>query len=125
LLDTRTFFWAATKPALLPEQVQRIIATDGNDIGVSIASFWEMAIKASLGKWDLGRTLSELEQFAIDEDIEVVSITVPITEVVQNLPRHHDDPFDRLIVATALDRAWVVMSIDGKFDEYAGLQRIW
>jgi PIN domain nuclease of toxin-antitoxin system len=125
LLDTHTFFWSATNVQKLPKSVQGLIADEVNFVGVSIASFWEMAIKASLGKWDLPYSLSDFRKFANTEDIKIVSISVEITEIVRTLPLHHGDPFDRIIIATALEESWTLLSVDHVMDNYTDLQRIW
>ena len=125
LLDTHTFFWAATSVGRLPKGVQDLVADEVNVVGVSIATFWEMAIKASLGKWDLPCSLADFQKFASTEDIKIVPISVEITEIVRALPLLHGDPFDRVIVATAIEETWTVLSIDEKMDQYSGLRRIW
>lgn len=125
LLDTHTFFWTAVEPSRLPSGVYAAISDDSNSIGVSIASFWEMAIKANIGKWDLPITLQDLRQFTQDEYIQILPITVEATEIVRNLPLHHSDPFDRIIIATALIDGAVVLSVDDKLDAYEGLRRFW
>lgn len=125
LLDTHTLFWLATDTTRLPDNVLSIIADERNVIGVSIASFWEMGIKSSIGKWSLPMTLIELGRRAADEDIKIIPITLEATEVIRTLPLHHGDPFDRVIIATAVKESAAILSIDAKFDEYVGVQRIW
>ncbi|MGO8669820.1 MAG: type II toxin-antitoxin system VapC family toxin [Capsulimonadaceae bacterium] len=125
LLDTCTFCWAASQEGLLSDLARFTISDDESTLGVSIVSFWEMAIKASLGKWELPAPLLKLKGFAGAEDIQIVPLTVEITEVVRHLPHHHGDPFDRVILGTALNEGWTIISPDDKFDAYMGTTRIW
>ena len=125
LLDSHAFFWAATDEARLPAAVRATVADSANTVGVSIVSFWEMAIKASLGKWTLPISLTDLRSFATAEDISIQPITVEITEIVQALPFHHGDPFDRAIVATCIDESWTLISADPAMDDYSDINRLW
>jgi len=84
-----------------------------------------MAIKASLGKLTLAKSLGELiPPVLTDSGIELVAIEIGDVARVAALPFHHRDPFDRLLAAQALERGFAVVSVDEAFDSY-GVQRVW
>jgi PIN domain nuclease of toxin-antitoxin system len=124
LLDTHVFVWFAGDRAELPEEIRRIIAAPGNEIKISIASFWEIAIKKGIGKLALSSSTTELAERAEAENIEIVPIAIPAIERISVMPFHHKDPFDRIIAATALTTGDVLLSIDPVFDAY-GVSRTW
>jgi len=84
----------------------------------SIASFWEVAIKNSLAKDDFSVDLSALESELSALEIEQLPLTLQDFERVQALPYHHRDPFDRMIIAQAMERNLRVLSADDKFALY-------
>jgi PIN domain nuclease of toxin-antitoxin system len=120
LLDTHTLLWAID-PTLgrLHPDTQDAIEDGANDVLVSAASAWEIGIKHSLGKLKLP---SAPEQF-IPEHVARASLTwlsvVPAHALrVASLPRHHSDPFDRLLVAQALLEELIVVTADPLFARY-------
>lgn len=124
LIDSHTFLWFGTEDILLPDRVRDIISDPVNDIRISIASFWEIGIKYSLGKLPLKANVLGLEQQAHDLDITIVPITMPAIHQMTLLPLHHRDPFDRIIIATALTGGETLLSADSQFDSY-GVARVW
>ena len=124
IIDTHTFLWFSRGSAQLPAYVQDLIIDPANVTQISIASFWEMGIKASTKKLPLTMTLLGLEAFAKSQFIEIVPITVQAISLIQEMPFHHKDPFDRIIAATALTTGTVLLSADAIFDAY-GVPRIW
>jgi len=125
LLDTHSFLWFVGGDARLSAPAQQTIEDLSNEIFISTASLWEIAIKVNLGKLDLG---APYEQFVPAElqrqKIAVFPIAVAHLSVVARLPLHHRDPFDRLIIAQALTEGMPVITVDEVFDDY-GVQRIW
>jgi PIN domain nuclease of toxin-antitoxin system len=102
-----------------------LIEDPGNQKLVSIASCWEIAIKAVLGKMGLtepSRTL--LERELPKNHLDLLPITLEHAMSVESLPRHHNDPFDRLLIAQAIIEAIPIVSVDSKFDAYP-IIRIW
>ncbi len=98
LIDTNIIIWFAEDHPMLSEDIRRIIIDDDNEILVSIASLWEIAIKYSLGKLELKISLNEF--FRIIEDVFCFNVLPVKTEhlaLMARLPFHHRDPFDRLI----------------------------
>ena len=125
LLDTHAFLWFIAGSNELSDKARELIEDENNRVFLSAASLWEMAIKVSLEKLTLSESFETLipEQLALN-GVEILGITVAHTTQVANLPFHHRDPFDRLIIAQALEEQMPVISADGAFDEY-GVTRIW
>lgn len=125
LLDTHALLWMAEGSPELSAQAGAQIASPANTKHVSVASFWEIAIKVSIGKLTLRRPLREM--FATLRATGLVGI-LPIADAhavkVSTLPLHHRDPFDRLLVAQALVDGLTVIGNDAAFDDY-GVTRLW
>ena len=125
LLDTHTFLWFVTDDSLLSPSAKSLIGDSTNEILVSPASYWEVAIKVSLGKYPLQ---VPFEQFFIEgiegNDFSILPIGIQHATVLATLPMHHKDPFDRMIVAQAIAESVPVLSIDAAFDPY-GVTRLW
>jgi PIN domain nuclease of toxin-antitoxin system len=125
LLDTHTFLWFSEDDAKLSRVARRRIVDVRNERFLSIASIWEMAIKIGLGKLRLGVPLPELVQSgALDNGIAVLPIEKEHAIGVANLPAHHGDPFDRLLVVQARHEGMTVVGADEHFDAY-GVRRVW
>lgn len=105
LLDTHIALWAVAEPNRLTRKVQDLIIDPENDVAVSIAALWEIAIKRSTG-----RTRSDIPALSpkqaahafADASFTLLSLSTVELEIVEDLPLHHRDPFDRLFIATAL-----------------------
>jgi PIN domain nuclease of toxin-antitoxin system len=124
LLDTHSFLWFVDDTADLPAHIGSLIVDPTNSLRISIASFWEMGIKAGLGKLPLSNTLTALESIAVSQSIEILPITVQAIEYAQSMAQHHKDPFDRIIAATAATMGDILLSADTIFDKY-GVARLW
>lgn len=124
LLDTCVFLWFLEQDARLSPDARAILADENNTLGISIISFWEMAIKASIGKLVLPASLSEMAVTASAEAIDIIPITVATTEVLMTLPFHHTDPFDRSIIATSVEGGWTIVTPDALYDGYV-IKRLW
>ncbi|MBQ5356049.1 MAG: type II toxin-antitoxin system VapC family toxin [Clostridia bacterium] len=100
LLDTHVFLWyVLADPGLSESALCKIQTSDR--VFVSIASFWEMAIKSSLGKLKLPVSVSELMELCVSGGFEILQIRPAHLQTLEELPWIHRDPFDRLIVAQA------------------------
>lgn len=97
LLDTHVFLWWRTNDRRLRAAARRSIA-DAETVYVSLASAWEAAIKASLGRLKLQ---ASFQQGIRDSDFEALPIAFEHVDIVASLPHHHRDPFDRLLIAQA------------------------
>jgi len=124
LLDTHTFLWFITDEPILSSPA-RILIEDINNIRLmSIASMWEIAIKTSLGKLELAKPFAEFIPNQLKHNyIDLLPIELPHLAKVTNLPFHHRDPFDRLIIQSLVEQIPIV-SKDTKFDDYT-IQRLW
>ena len=125
LLDTHAFIWYATDSSRLSTTARSLIDNGDNDILLSTASVWEMAIKHSIGRLNFSRPFMEFikQQIAINR-IEILEISFDHIEVVASLPLHHRDPFDRLIIAQSMTEQIPILSVDAIFDAYT-IARIW
>jgi PIN domain nuclease of toxin-antitoxin system len=123
LLDTHSFIWFVTGNSRITDKVRSQI--ENNENLLSIASVWEIAIKFSIGKLNLGMSIKELvDEQVINNGIELLSITTEHLAVIANLPLHHRDPFDRLIISQAMVEQIPVVGTDEVFDSYP-IQRLW
>jgi PIN domain nuclease of toxin-antitoxin system len=125
LLDTHTLIWAVDDPSRLGSQAAAAIQEPGNEVLLSAATIWEIAIKMGLGKLTLSLPyLQWMTQAMADLDVLVLPITVAYADAQAELPSHHRDPFDRLLVAQAQVEAAPLVSGDTVFDQY-GISRLW
>jgi PIN domain nuclease of toxin-antitoxin system len=125
LLDTHAFIWYTTDTSRLTTTGRSLIDSGENDILLSTASVWEMAIKHSIGKLTFSMPFMEFikQQIAVNR-IDILEITFDHIEVVASLPFHHGDPFGRLIIAQSVAEQIPVLSVDAIFDAYA-IARVW
>ena len=122
LLDTHAILWCAQGNECLPSGVRAIIRDE--ECFYSIASFWEIAIKQSLGKLDTELSLSELDEQCQLAGLRRIAIDIAHLERIKTLPDVHRDPFDRLLVAQALEEELVIVTCDGLIPQYP-VQTIW
>jgi PIN domain nuclease of toxin-antitoxin system len=102
-VDSHTVIWAADDPSQLGPAARTALQDPANEILVSAATIWEIAIKVGLGKLVLTLPYRQWMDRAIaDLGLTILPITVQYADVQASLPRHHGDPFDRLLVAQAL-----------------------
>lgn len=125
LLDTQALLWFVLDDSRLSETAREsIVAADGI-VYVSSASLWEVAIKISLGKYALPMPFAAFwDDQLLANDFTLLPISVAHTARVAELPYHHRDPFDRLIIAQSLVEMIPVVSSDELFADY-GVERIW
>ena len=113
LLDTHVFIWWDSEPASLSSQALALCQDRANTVLLSVASVWEMQIKLQLGKLKLSLPLAEvIESQERINNIEVLPIILAHVLALQNLPAHHKDPFDRLLIAQANVEGAVLISGD-------------
>lgn len=125
LLDTHAFIWFDAGDGRLGEATRRLIQDRSNEVYVSVASFWEMAIKASMGRLALRTTVSQLMVEApAQNDLTLLPILPHHLAEVQALPFHHRDPFDRMLVAQARADGLTLVSRDAALGGYA-VERRW
>jgi len=124
LLDTHALIWLAEGDDNLSQAAKSEIENPVNSSFVSVASFWEMAIKISLSKLELRIPLAELERLVVENGIKILPIETVHTLLVADLPFHHKDPFDRLLIAQAMTEKMALLSKDEKFSLY-GIETLW
>jgi PIN domain nuclease of toxin-antitoxin system len=125
LLDTHSFLWFISGDKRISTEARDLIADLGNQVLLSVGSLWEIAIKVSLGKLILLKPFDQLipEQIALN-DIEILQVSLDDLGVVAELPYHHRDPFDRMIVSQAMTRSIPLLSSDATLVHYP-IQRVW
>jgi PIN domain nuclease of toxin-antitoxin system len=125
LLDTHAFLWFITNDSRLTPTAQTLIADSDNDILISPASYWETAIKISIGKYPLSVSFETFITRGIEGNgFKVLSIEPRHAAALTSMPFHHRDPFDRLLVAQAHVEGIPVVSSDAILDHY-GISRLW
>lgn len=124
LLDTCAFLWFLYDDQNLPERIAERIERS-EFVYLSIASLWEIAIKKSIKKLEIPDTVMELERRCIEKNISILPIKTHYLERIQILPMIHNDPFDRLIMATAIEEDLTLLTDDGKIKMYREVKYFW
>lgn len=115
LLDTHVLLWWLSDDPSLINDAKAAISDPGSAVFVSAATAWEIAIKQALGKL---QAPSDLERQIQLNRFEPLSITIAHAYVAGTLPRHHDDPFDRMLVAQALAKGLAIVTRDPRLSRY-------
>jgi PIN domain nuclease of toxin-antitoxin system len=125
LLDTHTFLWLTSHSALLSQYIKSLFSEPQNDFYLSLASIWEMAIKIKIGKLHVPSPLLQfISEQVSQNEIKLLNIKLEHVIEIAELPLHHRDPFDRLLIAQSLVENMPIASVDKVFDDYA-VQRLW
>ena len=125
LLDTHALIWYVDQDHLLSASAHAAITNPANELLLSAGTIWEVSIKVGLNKLSLSMPFRQWMNKAIaDLGLTLLPITVEYADVHAGLPRHHGDPFDRLLVAQAQVENVSLVSADAVFDQY-GVNRIW
>ena len=118
LLDTHVVLWTAENSPLLPDSVKADILDKYAEKYVSIVSAWEVAIKLGTYKLQLDGGLPEFFRMIDDNGFYTLSVEREYLQLIPQLPDHHKDPFDRLIIATALTEDMTVITADDSIQKY-------
>lgn len=118
LLDTHILLWCLADDPKLSNQARRLIE-NATEVYISAASYWELAIKIGLGKLEVD--LLEIRQAAEQSGFIEVSISSEHAIAILGLANHHKDPFDRLIVATAITEPMRLITADKLVAQYTEL----
>jgi PIN domain nuclease of toxin-antitoxin system len=119
LLDTHAFLWFIQGSQNLSKTARNLIEDQGNQKLLSVASLWEMSIKVSSGKLDVGMTIAQLlSREVYGNGFEVFAIQANHLNELTKLVFHHKDPFDRLIIAQALAERMPAVTQDKAFGRY-------
>ncbi len=125
LLDTHVLIWLLEGNKNLSNVAKATIEDENNSLYLSVASLWEITIKLSLGKLDLQISIEDMvESFLIPSGIEILPIEIGHLSILRELPLHHRDPFDRLIISQAKADELTLISTDGVFTQYS-LKLLW
>lgn len=119
LLDTHVALWAITDSPHLSERARSLVADPANTVWVSVASLWEIAIKQSLGRGDMPITAEQGKAWFEQSGYRLLPIEAPHVLTVAQLPAHHNDPFDRLLVAQALTEPLRLITHDAQVASYS------
>ena len=125
LLDTHTLLWLVSDNPQLSTTGRELLVDPDNELLLSPATYWELAIKISIGKYRLADPLADY----IDEAIRLYGLSIlPITakhaEAIVQLTHHHKDPFDRMLIDQAMVENVALVSADEDFDAYP-VTRLW
>jgi PIN domain nuclease of toxin-antitoxin system len=128
LLDTHTLIWLFDGSNKLSELAKGEIENRENHLFTSVVSFWEIAIKISIGKLEMDLSMEDLQKLDWINGIEILPVRVEHTFLLRTLPFHHKDPFDRLLFSQAKSEGIKLLSGDEMFDPYFnenGVEKIW
>ncbi len=115
LLDSQVVLWSLECPERLSEEVVAAITDPLNSVDVSVASLWELAIKQSIGKLKVDGDLREHLRLQSFSELPVLG---EHAVAVRDLPAHHRDPFDRLLIAQACCEGLTIITADRAFAAY-------
>jgi len=118
LIDTHILIWFLERNSSLAAEKRDLIVDASSDVSVSIASLWELAVKLSLRKIRLSRTLSDVIGELAALDISQLDIRPRHVLAIEDLPFHHKDPFDRMIIAQAMVEQIPIITADPTFQNY-------
>ena len=125
LLDTHVILWYISKNSSLSQRAKAIVDAK-SDLFFSVASLWEIVIKVNVGKLQLDSSFKDLLNRISVMEAEIIPIEIESLENYLDLPisKDHRDPFDRILVAQAMDYSLNIVSRDKKFDLYP-IERVW
>lgn len=118
LLDTHIVYWTFYEPRNLPQDARQLMI-DADAVFVSPASIWEIAIKARLGK--LNANPRRVVQFMESAGFHELPVSSRHAVIVADLPLHHTDPFDRLLIAQAISEQMQMVTVDPHLKQYSEL----
>lgn len=125
LLDTHAFLWLVFEKNRLSSLTSMLCMDPSNTLLVSVVSLWEIVMKQQAGKLTLQSSLSDaLEEQQLENGVQVLPMRLPHVLYVEQLPLHHKDPFDRLLIAQAITEKATFVSQDSVVSAYP-LQVLW
>jgi PIN domain nuclease of toxin-antitoxin system len=116
LLDTHVMLWALSDPGQLSARARSAIASEENEVFVSVVSPWEIAIKKSRDRIE---TPDDLDRGLESSRFKLLPVLLRHTEAIESMPHHHRDPFDRMLVAQAIVDGMILVTADRKLTHYA------
>ena len=125
LVDTHVFLWWVEGDRALPARARAALADQENECLISLVTAWELAIKAGLGKLKLALPVKRyVVEHVAANGFRMLDLQMAHVGRVETLDPHHGDPFDRLLIAQALEEKLPVVTADPVFRKY-GVKRIW
>lgn len=128
LLDSHTFLWFSDDAPELSAHAKSLILDASVSVAVSMVSFWEISIKNSLGKLRLDAGFEALLDVVQKNGFDILHVNFDHAAILNKLPFHHRDPFDRMIIAQAIAENMDIIGKDTDFDNYLvgkPIKRIW
>ena len=120
LLDTHVALWAITDSPKLSKAARELIASPKTVVWVSAASVWEIAIKHALGRGDMPVTCQDASRYFQESGYRFLPIESEHAIAVEGLPAHHQDPFDRILIAQAISEDITLLTTDSMVARYPG-----
>lgn len=120
LLDTHLLLWAAGEPGRLPTEARNLIDNPENELLFSAASLWEVVIKRGLGREDFKVDPRLLRRGLLDNGYSELPVVSDHVVAIDSLPRIHQDPFDRVLVAQAIVEGIILLTTDSLLAQYPG-----
>ena len=124
LIDSHVVLWWFSRSRQLSRPARAVLEDPQTRVYVSAAAAWELAIKVNLGKLAARSLVEDLRQLLFEEGFRRLAISMDHALRAGMLPRHHNDPFDRMLVAQSQALNCPIVSSDTVFDSY-GVRRIW
>ena len=118
LIDNQILIWYYEGNASISDKAKTAISEPSNGRFVSMATFWEMAIKIGIGKLTLSRSLEDFLAKILEDDISVLPIASKHILPISTLPHYHKDPVDRLIISQAIVEDMELITSDAHFKDY-------
>ncbi|MDI9366623.1 MAG: type II toxin-antitoxin system VapC family toxin [Flavobacterium sp.] len=120
LLDTHALIWLTENNVSIASTTLLAITNPNNRVYISSASFYEIAIKINIGKLQMEKSFDQLYQQTINNQIDILPISKNYLDAYITLPQfaYHKDPFDRLLIATAMVEKLTIVTADKKFNLY-------
>jgi PIN domain nuclease of toxin-antitoxin system len=119
LLDTHVLLWALASPKRLPKPIFDLLETTGNEVLFSSASIWEIAIKAQLLRAEFGVDAATIIDAARETGFTELAVSAQHAASVSNLPLHHKDPFDRMLISQAITEPARLITADRALSAYS------
>ncbi|PVZ12950.1 type II toxin-antitoxin system VapC family toxin [Actinomycetospora cinnamomea] len=116
LLDTHTVLWSLGRPGRVGTAAREALTASASEVVVSVVSLWEIAMKTSIGKL---RVDLDVEAAVTGLGIRVLDVRAEHARAVADLPLHHRDPFDRMLVAQARYEGLTLVTADRRFEAYS------
>jgi PIN domain nuclease of toxin-antitoxin system len=118
LIDTHILLWYIVGDKRITQNTQNKIEHTDNTVFLSNASLWEIAIKLNIGKLKLNGSLKDLEEYLSKKGVIILEFDFEDLEMLQSLPFHHQDPFDRIIISQAKSKSMEIISNDKQVLKY-------